>query len=269
MDEIDLLKSALLNAKRSFEEIKNRSEYKEKVLKGYGGDISRTFDLYVENSIIESLKGYVSKILTEERGIIEVGKGEIFALIDPVDGSTNVSKDLPFCATSIALFKGEKFQDIFAAGIIDLLRGDIFICDGKNVFLNGNKVKPSNVSELNEAVVSMDMKLTKLDEKVSRIIPKLLKEVRYIRFFGAIALEIAYVSAGMLDAFIVPSPRVRLLDIAAGLFMVKTTGGYMKFLNENIENINIFENKRYAVIASNNEYLASKLIKIIEEDGGI
>jgi Archaeal fructose-1,6-bisphosphatase and related enzymes of inositol monophosphatase family len=269
MYEIELLKNTLLNAKKSFEEVKNKLEYKEKIVKGYGGDISRYFDLYVENAIIENLKGHVSKIITEERGIIEINKGEILALVDPVDGSTNVSKDLPFCATSIALFKGEKFTDIFVSGIIDLIRGDVFICDGKNVFLNNSKVKPSTTVDLNEAVISMDLKVTKIDDKTSKVIPQILKEVRYIRFFGAIALEIAYVSCGILDAFIIPFPRVRLLDIAAGLFMVKTAGGFIKFLNEDMEKINIFENKRYAVVASNNEYLANKIIKIIEDGGRI
>jgi len=252
MDYLNLIKNIFLKVKTNFDKIKLNKDFSKKIEKGYGGDITMFFDKYIEDIIIENIQNYVSKILTEERGIISFNNGKVFAVIDPVDGSINTSRNLPFCASSIALFKGNKFKDIFASGILDLVTGEIFLCDGKNVYLNDKTVYISDTQDLKNALVSIEFRTTnEIDDKSLKIIGNLVKSIRYIRFFGAIALEIAYVASGRLDAFIVPFPRVRFLDVCAGLFMVKTAGGFVEIINDNLEEIDIFENKRYGLIATN------------------
>jgi len=262
---IELIENVLSKAYLAFNEVRKDEKFSMKLSKGYGGDVTLYFDEYVEKIMIRELKDKVKKILTEEKGIIE-GKGdEYIAIIDPVDGSTNSLRGLPFCASTIAISKGDKFKEVFAAGTMDLTNGELFICDGEKVFLNGKEVRTSNTVELNEVIASIDVKLTKENMKYAKILNRILEEVRYIRFFGAIALDTAYVACGRLDAFIVPSPRVRFLDIVGGLFMIKKAGGYVEIIGENIEEINLLENKRIAVLGINNLELAKKIKAIIRE----
>lgn len=264
MQYLQIIESALLKAKHAFKEIKYHENFKKKLTRGYGEDITIFFDKHIEEKIIEYLKPYVSKIISEEIGILEFKKNNLIALIDPVDGSTNTFHEIPFCATSIAFFKGEKFKDIIASGIVDLVRENIYLCDGKKVYLNKREVSPSKKTHLNETIASMDMRLTEINEKTLRIMSKLLKEIRYVRFLGAMSLELAFVSSGNLDAFIVPFKRIRFIDIAAGIFMVKTVGGYVEILEEKLDEINIFEKKRYAFIAVANKILAEKIKKLLK-----
>mgnify|MGYP000026494693 CR=1 FL=1 len=262
MNYTGLVENILNKAYNAFHEVKQSQKFKEKIKKGYGGDITLYFDEYVEEVIINELKDKVGKILSEEKGIIE-GYGEGIAIVDPVDGSTNTFRDLPFCATTLVLAKGERFQDIIISGTIDLIRGDMFISDGNKTYLNGKEVKTSKTVDLNEVIASIDVKLTKESIIYGKTLNKILEAVRYIRFFGAIALDLAYVASGKLDAFIVPTPRVRLLDIVGGMFMVKNAGGYVEILNYDLNKVSILENKRVAVLVTNNEELAKKIKDII------
>ncbi|HLI46862.1 MAG TPA: inositol monophosphatase family protein [Geobacterales bacterium] len=265
MNKLDLIEKTLITAQAAFNEAKKDKRFKESQSRGYGGDVTMFFDDYVERTIVQELKNYVGTILTEEKGIID-GHGKGIAIIDPVDGSTNTARDLPFCASTIAIANGNEFKDVVAAGTIDLIRGELFLCDGERVLLNGKEVKTSNTKDLNDVIASIDVKLTKENLKFVNRLNKILESVRYIRFLGAIALDTAYVAAGRLDAFIAPTPRVRFLDLVGGLFMIKVAGGYVEVMGEEIDRMKLLDNKRIAVLGINNIELAKKIKAIMLEN---
>lgn len=263
MNYEDILKTALFRAREAFMKVRKNKDFSKRISRGYGGDVTLYFDEFVENAIIDVLEGSVQKILSEEKGIID-GKGsEGIAIVDPVDGSTNASRTVPFCASTITIAKGNRFEDIVAAGTIDLINGDLFLCYEGNVYCNDEKVFPSNNEDLNETLTSIDLKISKDNISLADRLVKLSTSIRYIRFLGAIALELAYVASGKLDAFIVPTPRVRLLDIIGGLFMVKTSGGYVEIIDGDLNKLDLFDNNRHAVLATGNSKLAEKIKKII------
>lgn len=263
MDEIEIIEDALRRAYSAFNEVRKRKEFNKRISIGYGGDITLFFDEYVEKAIINNLKGKVAKVLSEEKGLIECEGKEYLAIIDPVDGSTNTSREIPFSATTITLSKGRKFEEIVASGTIDLVHGEMFMCDGSKVLYNGNEAKPSIKKDLKEAIASIDMKITKENLIFANRLIRISEGIRYLRFLGAIALELAYVACGRIDAFIVPTPRVRLLDIIGGLFMVKTVKGYAEILEEEITKIDLLDNRRFAVLAAGNEELAMKIRELL------
>ncbi len=264
MSYVELIESTLRKAYLTFQNSKKEQGFKEKIARGYGGDITFRFDEIVENAIVQEIKPKVALLLSEEKGIIQGEGNEGIVIIDPVDGSTNVYRGVPFCASTITISKGRKFKDIVASGTIDLISGDIFICDGYKTYFNEEEVKPSSVVELRETIASIDMKLTKDTLVYIERIKRLSEAIRYIRFFGAIALDLAYVASGKLDAFIVPSPRIRFLDVIGGLFMVKVSGGYIEIIDKgDLDEMDVLDTNRHAVLATGNDELAKKIKEII------
>lgn len=260
---IDLVRETLIKAKETFDKIKFDKDFSRRLGIGYGLDVTMFFDKEVEKSIINNLKGKVGKILSEEAGIVEIGNSNVNAIIDPVDGSINASRNIPFYSSSIALFEGNKFSDCIAAGVINLGNGEIFIADKNGLYFNGEEVRIKKEINYKELLIGTDLKVIDVADPRTEVIIKLFKNFRYLRFLGSLALELSYVSIGRIDAFVVPFERIRLLDIIAGLFLVKSAGGYIELLNDNLNEIDIFTKKRFSFLAAANEELANYIKKTV------
>jgi len=74
---------------------------------GAGGDPIKQIDLTAENAIINTLKNHKISftLISEESGIKEYGKTPYkhYVTADPIDGTTNLTRGIPFYATSIAI----------------------------------------------------------------------------------------------------------------------------------------------------------------------
>jgi myo-inositol-1(or 4)-monophosphatase len=78
----------------------------EKTQKGYGGDISMNIDLLAEQIFIKHFSKQ-GNIYSEECGFIDNKKDKTF-IIDPIDGSFNISNGFPYYGSSIAIQKNGK-----------------------------------------------------------------------------------------------------------------------------------------------------------------
>lgn len=259
----ELIERALLKARQTI--YKSMNSIRTVGINRFG-DSTFNIDLEAENAIINEFKmsGEGFTIITEESGIINVNNGGRIVVVDPLDGSRNAIKGIPAYSVSIAVANGKKLSDVVASGIIDVVRGDIIYADQNGVFFNKKQRKPSNVTDLKSAYVSIVMKLSELekpDEYGDKII-RLLKNIGYPRFMGSAALETAYVSIGLLDAFIDIIPRLRVVDLAASLHMVNISGAYAKLINIKDE-LDLRYDGRISCIIASNEGLASEIIKLI------
>jgi myo-inositol-1(or 4)-monophosphatase len=93
----------------------------EKTQKGYGGDVSMNIDLLAEQIFIKHFSKY-GNIYSEECGFIDNKKDKTF-IIDPIDGSFNISNGFPYYGSSIAIQKNGKIIKSF---VINLATGDYF-----------------------------------------------------------------------------------------------------------------------------------------------
>lgn len=262
-DVSKLIENALISARKK---ILSATKNTKIVGTNRFGDTTFNVDIDAESEIINEFKksGEGFTIITEESGIVNVNNGGKIVVVDPLDGSRNAIKGLPIYSVSIAVANGEKLSDIIASGIIDVIHGDIILADESGVYLNNEPKKPSNTTELKSAYVSMIIKLSELekpDEYGEKII-KLLKKVGYPRFMGSAALESAYVSVGLLDAFIEIVPRLRVVDLAASLHMASIAGAYVKLINIKGE-LNLKYEGRISCIIASNEKLASDIINLL------
>jgi myo-inositol-1(or 4)-monophosphatase len=195
---------------------------------GAGGDPLKKVDLAAERAIVEVLKGHrVSfTLVSEESGVREYGEtaGECYVTCDPIDGTTNLVKGLPFYATSIAVSHEPRLDNVNAGLVADLFHDVTYVAEkGKGAYRDGHKLAPSSVVSLEEAVIGMDLN----SYKVERIVPKLtglIGRTKHIRHFGANALELCFVADGKTDAFVDIRGKLRTTDMAAAWLILREAG---------------------------------------------
>ena len=126
-------------------------------------------------------------VLSEESGLTDAGR-EVVVVLDPVDGSTNASRGIPWYATSLCAVDDE---GPLAALIVNLATGMRFSAvRGGGAFCDGRPITPSGETELARSLVGL-----------SGYPPVHLGWKQY-RALGASALDLCCVAAGLLDAFV-------------------------------------------------------------------
>jgi len=168
---------------------------------GAGGDMMKPVDLAAETAIIQTLQQHdVSfTLISEESGIKEYGATPMgcYLCVDPIDGTTNLTHGLPFYCSSIAVSNKPELGDVFASMVVDLVHGETFMAmKGKGANRNGERIYTSKNQSLDEAVVGLDLNVykTKLNMKIAA---DLIENIKHTRHFGANALEICQVAAGL------------------------------------------------------------------------
>lgn len=195
------------------------------------GDFVTASDKKAEKIIIEELQFARPDhgILSEEIGEIK-GKNEFRWIIDPIDGTSNFLHGIPHFCISIAL---EKEKEIIAGLVFDPIKNELFCAEKKKgAFLNNQKIRVSGRSKLNESLF-----LTGGPKTTSKIKEKILDEYVAIskktnvpiRKSGSAALDMAFVASGRCEAYW--QRDINYWDIAAGIILVKESGGFVNDLN--------------------------------------
>jgi len=140
--------------------------------------------------------------------------------IDPIDGTSNFVRGLPYFAVSVALLREGKS----VLGVVyDPLAKEIFAAEqDRGAYLNGEKlVSRETVGALDEALACVDLKRLK-----KKIVTQLATQPPYAsqRNFGASALDWCYNAAGRYDLYLHGGQK--LWDYAAGSLIYSESGGY-------------------------------------------
>jgi myo-inositol-1(or 4)-monophosphatase len=234
---------------------------------GAGGDTSKRIDLAAEKALIDCLgKHEIScTLVSEEAGTKKIGLGpsEYYVVTDPVDGTTNAVHGLPFSATVIAVAKKPWLKDVEAAIVADLVH-DVTYTAQKNggAFKNGEKIKPSEVSNIEDAVIGVDLNTIKIEELVPKL-KGLFKAGKHFRHFGANAQEICYVADGSTDAFIDIRGKLRVTDMVASYLILKEARGIIVAPNGEELNIPLDATQRLSFIAASNKKLYKAIIEAL------
>jgi fructose-1,6-bisphosphatase/inositol monophosphatase family enzyme len=143
-------------------------------------------DLAADRAALDVLRGAGLAVLSEESGV--TGDGPLVAVLDPVDGSTNASRGIPWFATSICVVDGD---GPLAAIVVNQALGTTYeaVREG-GATRDGRPIAPGPASELSRAVVGL-----------SGYPPRHLGWRQY-RALGAAALDLCAVADGTLDAYV-------------------------------------------------------------------
>ncbi|MCU0520289.1 MAG: inositol monophosphatase [Anaerolineae bacterium] len=196
--------------------------------KGYR-DIVTDADLVAESMILQRLRrAFPDHAVTSEEAGADVQGPVIRWLVDPIDGTTNFSRDNPnFCISIAAVENGCPVVGVIA----DALRGLTFAaCAGGGATLNGTPIHVSDVTTLTSAIFALDTpKVADLRRQTWRYVDRLLASARTLRALGSAALNMAYVAAGWTDAYF--NVAMKPWDQAAGGLIVLEAGGAVSTLS--------------------------------------
>jgi fructose-1,6-bisphosphatase/inositol monophosphatase family enzyme len=144
-------------------------------------------DLVADEAALAVLHRAGVGILSEESGLT-VGDGAVIVVVDPIDGSTNASRGVPWFATSLCLVDGD---GPLAAVVSNLASGERYWAErGRGVWRDGLPLRPSGCRELGDAIVGING------------IPPATPGWAQFRALGAAALDLCLVAAGTLDGYI-------------------------------------------------------------------
>ena len=240
--DIILAKKAALKAGKL---LKNKKKEINEILNSNPKDTKLKADIESENlikSIISSESTY--PILAEESGKSSNDLGDVFWVIDPLDGTSNYNRDIPICCVSIGL-------------VIEMkpILGIIYDFNNDHMY-SGDKF--SNISKMNDISINVSQKSDKKESILITGLPhdtdysdsslnnmiKDMQDWQKIRMIGSAAIAACYIASGKAERY--QETGIYLWDIVAGAAIVESAGGSAEILNkrENFQVDVIFSNSK-------------------------
>jgi myo-inositol-1(or 4)-monophosphatase len=178
---------------------------------GYSGQRATQYhlDLVADEVALRVLLGAGFQVVSEESGT--TGAGEFTVVVDPIDGSTNCDRGIPFYATSLAVMRGE---ELVAGLVMNQATGTTFESEkGGGATRDGVAINPSGQRDLAKAIVAF-----------SGLPSRHLGWAQY-RALGAASLEICLVADGSIDVYgVAQHSTLHTWDYLAGLLILRESG---------------------------------------------
>jgi myo-inositol-1(or 4)-monophosphatase len=243
----------------------NAAERAVETGRGEGGDTAYVIDRAAEDAVfgeIERLDQPLTAV-SEERGEVQIAGGsDIRVVIDPVDGSLNAKRGLPFACVSIAIASGPRMADVEVGWVAELdprlsegdeprPRRDWWAVKGEGAFRDGEPLPQLRSGPLE--VLGLE---TARPELVAAAAPAIESvDARRIRALGSVAMTLCLVAAGQLDGMVSLRP-IRSVDAAAAQLLVTETGGAVAFPSDDELSLEM----RSRVLAARDEAILERLL---------
>ena len=240
-------------------EVKKESKnnfYKLGKTVGIGADGSPTsyIDQVAEDVAIRLLEKSEVKVnlLSEEKGFVDFGGTYVFVL-DPVDGTRNAYRGIPFYSVSLAIGTS-KISDIEYGIVKNIPTGDVFTAEKhQGAFLNNARVR---VCEMPFTEMLSSISLGKVYTPRAGVLSK----KGNVRSYGSASLEMCLVAISALDYYFVGRDILRVVDIAAATLIVREAGGFVKTITGDDLDMEFDLIGRTSVLAGCSETLLKDLL---------
>lgn len=191
------------------------------------GSFATEADLASEKFLIERLGVLIpgASFFAEESGVTQ--GNDYCWVIDPLDGTTNFARCLPYFCVSVALtHKGQRLLGVVFNPLLDEL---FYAAQGYGAFLNGNRLQVHQEKKLARACIGFSLPYEKKHTSLCNLVCQIEPRVYTCRVMGAAALDIAYCAAGRFDATIFDG--LFWWDVAAASLLVEEASGVVSELN--------------------------------------
>lgn len=233
---LELCQRAVSNLREMFTRYPSTAERALTAGRGVGGDQTLVIDAEAEEIVFSQLepladKGLECTAISEERGTVKYGSGgSTWVVIDPIDGSLNAKRAVPYYSLSIAVASGASMSDVEFGFVYHFGAGEEFwAAGGKGAWLNGEQlVLPDSRSDGDLEIVSLE---GANPSRTAHVAAALGGRVYRLRCMGSIALSLSYVAAGRFDGMISLYP-CRSVDAAAGQLIAREAGATVHFLGQ-------------------------------------
>ncbi len=216
---LELCRAAAAAVARAVAELPTRDEREPVLSAGEGGDDTTAVDAAAEAAVVAVLErsGLDFTLVSEELGerVFGDGSGPV-VVVDPIDGSLNAKRGVPWFALSIAIAEGPSMGDVVVGFIQDYGSGEEWTAiRGEGAWLDGVPLAGPGPKDEIEVLV-MEATLTGLlADKVGAMVGFAYRT----RVFGSLALALCHLAAGRVDAVCSLKPA-RSVDIAAAQLLV-------------------------------------------------
>ena len=206
------------------------AERREVTGQGAGGDPTTRIDRLAEDALIEAITAGAAEeggatVISEELGERDLGAPAPVVVVDPIDGSLNAKRGLPWFSSSIAIADGRRMSDVRAGFVHDFATGNVFTAEaGRGAWLNGVRLRAPTPDGLR--VVALE---GAAPARIGRIAPA-LDEARRLRLIGSLALSLCATAAGWVDGM-AGLAEARTVDVAAGFLIAREAGVSVGFID--------------------------------------
>ena len=205
------------------DELPTRRE-REPVLRiGEGGDETTAIDQAAEDAVVARLEALDEDfvLVSEELGERSFGAGgRRRIVVDPIDGSVNAKRGIPFFSFSLAVANGPTMGDVTFGYVYDFGTGEEWTAERDGgAFMNGiplGDVRPKERIE----ILSFEGTTTPI---IAERIGDVLEIAGRVRVMGSLALSLCHLAAGRIDA-VCSLKSARSVDIAAAQLLVRECG---------------------------------------------
>lgn len=203
-----------------------RTHHPVRVTQKSDRDMVTDVDMAVERMIRDRLAEATPDIgfLGEEEGGSQTANGLRWVL-DPVDGTANFARGVELCAVSLALVEDD--EPIIGVIHLPYIDRQYTAVSEQGARCNGEPISASGIDRLQEAIVAIgDYAVGERAEEKNRshlqLTERLATRAQRVRMFGSVAIDLAYVASGIIDAAITLDNKP--WDVAAGVLIAREAG---------------------------------------------
>ena len=214
---LELCRAATEDVRRVLGELPTRAEREPVTGAGLGGDDTTAIDAAAERVILARFDREDVKIVSEEVGVY--GSGRWTVVVDPIDGSLNAKRGIPFFSLSIAVADGDTMEDVVFGYVYDFGTGEEWTATrGGGAQLNGEALTERPKDELE--ILSFEATTTRY---VAQNAARFDGVAHRLRVMGSLAITLCHLAAGRVDG-VVSLKAARSVDIAAAQLLVRERG---------------------------------------------
>lgn len=221
---------------------------------GASGSPTSHIDRIAEDVALRMLEKSEVKVnlLSEEKGFVDFGGTSVFVL-DPVDGTRNAFRGIPFYSVSLGIGT-TAISDVDYGVVKNIPTGDVFTAEKHHgAFLNNIPIRVCEMPSL-ELLSSISL------GKNYTAQAGLLSKKGNVRSYGSASLEMCLVALGALDYYFVGKNILRVVDIAASTLIVREAGGFVKTIDGKDLNMEFTLAERTSVVAACSEQFITQLL---------
>jgi len=223
VDWLSLCRACVADIDLVLAALPTRAEREPVLRRGEGGDDTTAIDGAAEDAVVARLEALGADFLlvSEELGERAFGSGgPIRVIVDPIDGSVNAKRGIPFFSLSLAVAEGPAMGDVTFGYVYDFGAREEWVAErGLGARLNG---RPLDTPPPKDPIEILSFEATTTAYIAERA-SSLLGVAERLRVMGSLALSLCHLAAGRVDAVCSLKPA-RSIDIAAAQLLVRERG---------------------------------------------
>jgi myo-inositol-1(or 4)-monophosphatase len=220
---LDVCRLCVADIQGVLEALPTRVEREPVLRVGEGGDDTTAIDQAAEDAVVARLAATSESfvLVSEELGERAFGDGgPARVVVDPIDGSVNAKRGIPFFSFSLAVSDGPAMGDVVFGYVYDFGTGEEWTAErGRGAFLGGEPLVGPGPKDVVEILAFEGTTTPAIADRIAGV----RGLAGRVRVMGSLALSLCHLAAGRVDAVCSLKPA-RAVDIAAAQLLVRERG---------------------------------------------